>query len=179
MSGERGSGGGPPRLDRVQPAAPGTATRGLAAREVTAAAALAASLEYEGPLAKDGPLRLCYLAASAQAAGRLVLETDRGTFTLHFKRGAIEHASSDAPEDDLGAFLLARGVVDAEALAAAEEVRGDHAGDLVSALAGLRLLNPAESFRVLQEHGGAVVARALGAEKGRCRFTPGAPLPPS
>jgi len=163
----------------VQPAAPGTATRGLAAREVTAAAALAASLEYEGPLAKDGPLRLCYLAASAQAAGRLVLETDRGTFTLHFKRGAIEHASSDAPEDDLGAFLLARGVVDAEALAAAEEVRGDHAGDLVSALAGLRLLNPAESFRVLQEHGGAVVARALGAEKGRCRFTPGAPLPPS
>jgi len=176
VSGERGSGGGPPKLERVQPAA---ATRGLAAREVTAAAALAAGLEYEGPLAKDGPLRLCYLAAAAQAAGRLVLDTDRGSFTLHFKRGAIEHASSNAPEDDLGAFLLARGVVDAEALAAAEEVRGDHAGDLVAALASLRLLNPAESFRVLQEHGAAVVARALGGEKGSCRFTPGAPLPPS
>jgi tetratricopeptide (TPR) repeat protein len=160
----------------VQPGAP---SRGLAAREVTAAAALAAGLAFEGPLAQDGPLRLCYLAAAAQAAGRLDLETERGRFALHFKRGVVEHASSDAPEDDLGRYLVARGVVDAAALAAAEKVRAGFAGDLVAALASQGRMNPAESFRVLQDHGAAVVARVLGAEKGTCRFTPGAPLPAS
>ncbi len=178
MIGGEGEGGGPPKLSRVRPAAPGAA-RGLAAPEVTAAAAIAAGLPYQGSLEDDGALRLYYLAAAAQAAGRLDLETERGRFALHFKRGAIEHASSDAPDDDLGRFLVAKGAVNAEAVADAERVRGDLGGDLVAALTSLRLLNPAESFRVLQEHGVSVVARALGSEKGTCRWNPGAPLPPS
>jgi hypothetical protein len=155
------------------------ASRGLGAPEITAAAAIAAGLPYQGSLEKDGPLRLYYLAAAAQAAGRLDLETERGRFTLHFKRGTVEHAASDAPEDDLGRFLVAKGVVNEEAVADAERVRGDLGEDLVTTLASLRLLNPAESFRILQEHGGAVIARALGSEKGACRWNPGAPLPSS
>src|SRR5512143_1006654 len=176
-----GGGGGPPRLDRVAAAAPAPprASRGLAAPEVTAAAALAAGLAYEGALAKDGPLRLCYLAAAAQASGRLDLDADRARFALHFKRGVVEHAGSDAPEDDLGRFLVARGAVTEEAVADAERVRADLGGDLVGALTRLRLLNPAESFRVLQEHGTAVLTRALAADKGACRWSPGAPPPPS
>ena len=177
MSGDQ-QGGGPPRLERLKPAGP-AASRGLAAPEVTAPAALAAGLAYAGTLEQDSPLRLCYLAAAAQAVGRLDLDTERGRFRLHFKRGVIEHAASDAPEDDLGRFLVARGAVTAEAVADAERVRGDLGGDLVAALAHLGLMNPAESFRLLQEHGGAVVTRALGAERGACRFDPLAPLPPS
>jgi hypothetical protein len=173
-----GQGGGPPRLERVKPAVPG-ASRGLAAPVVTASAALAAGLAYEGTLAEDSALRLCYLAAAAQAGGRLDLETERGRFRLHFKRGVIEFASSDAPEDDLGRFLIARGVVTSDAVADAERVRADLGGDLVAALASLGLMNPAESFRILQEHGALVVARALGAERGACRFDPTAPVPPS
>jgi tetratricopeptide (TPR) repeat protein len=162
----------------VAPPVPG-ASRGLAAPEVTAAAAIAAGLPYQGTLAKDGPLRLCYLAAAAQASGRLDLETERSRFALHFRRGSVEHAGSDAAEGDLGRFLVSRGTVSQEAVADAERVRGDLGGDLVAALSSLGLLNPAESFRVLQEHGIAVLARALGAEKGNCRWTPGGPLPPS
>jgi tetratricopeptide (TPR) repeat protein len=162
----------------VQPDVPG-ASHGLGAPELTAAAAIAAGLPYQGSLEKDGPLRLYYLAAAAQAAGRLDLETERGRFALHFRRGAIEHATSNAPEDDLGRFLVAKGVVNGDAVADAERVRGDLGGDLVAALASLRLLNPAESFRILQEHGVAVIARALGSEKGACRWNPGAPLPSS
>lgn len=178
VPGGQGEGGGPPKLDRVQPGVPG-ASRGLGAPEITAAAAIAAGLPYQGSLEKDGPLRLYYLAAAAQAAGRLDLETERGRFTLHFKRGTVEHAASDAPEDDLGRFLVAKGVVNEEAVADAERVRGDLGEDLVTTLASLRLLNPAESFRILQEHGGAVIGRALGSEKGACRWNPGAPLPSS
>ncbi|OFX26179.1 MAG: hypothetical protein A2V77_11185 [Anaeromyxobacter sp. RBG_16_69_14] len=165
-------------MDRVQPDVPG-ASRGLGAPEITAAAAIAAGLPYQGSLEKDGPLRLYYLAAAAQAAGRLDLETERGRFALHFKRGAVEHATSNAPEDDLGRFLVAKGVVNGDAIADAERVRGDLGGDLVAALASLRLLNPAESFRVLQEHGVTVIARAFESEKGACRWNPGAPLPSS
>src|SRR3970282_1730221 len=98
MIGGQGDGGGPPKLDRVTPAAPG-ASRGLSAPEVTAAAAIAADLPYQGPLAKDGPLRLCSLAAAAQASGRLDIEAARARFALHFKRGVVERAVSDAPED--------------------------------------------------------------------------------
>jgi tetratricopeptide (TPR) repeat protein len=172
------SAGGPPKLERVRAAAPG-ASRGLRAPEVTAAAALAAGLPHEGSLADDGPLRLCYLAAAAQASGRLEIETERGTFTLYFKKGVVEHAASSADEDDLGRFLVARGTVRREAIEDAERVRAYHDGDLVTALASLKLMNPAESFRVLQEHGTALVARALGADKGRLRWDPAAKAPAS
>ncbi len=178
VSGEREQ-GGPPRLERVR--APGASgeSRGLAAREVDAAAALAAGLAWQGSLAEDGPLHLYYLAVAAQATGRLELETERGRFALHFKRGGVEHASSDAPQDDLGRHLVAKGILSAEALARGERARAESGGDLVTALASLELMNPAASFRALQEHGAAVVARALGAEKGAARFTPGAAAPPS
>ena len=178
MSGGQGEGGEPPKLQRVTPGAPG-ASRGLGAPEVTAAAAIAAGLDYRGSLAKDGPLRLCYLAAATQASGRLDLEGERATFALHFKRGVVEHAASNAAEYDLGRFLVARGVLAQEAVADAERVRADLGGDLVAALASLRLINPAESFRVLQEHALAVLVCALGAEKGMCHWHPSAPLPPS
>ena len=179
MSAESGQGGGPPTLKRVAPQGAPGASHGLAAREVRAAAAVAAGIALQGLLAQEGPLHLYYLAAAAQAAGRLELDTERGRFALDFKRGAVEHASSDAPDDDLGRFLVAKGALLPEALADGERMRQSHGGDLVAALTSLGLLNPAESFRVLQEHGVAVVAKALGAAKGTFRWMPGEPLPPS
>jgi curved DNA-binding protein CbpA len=147
--------------------------------DVTAAAALAAGLPYQGPLATDGPLRLLYLAAAAGATGRLELRGDDGGFALHLKRGVVEHAASDAPEDALGPFLRARGALDAEGLADAEAVRGSFGGDLVSALVALKLLDPAASVRLLQEHATVIVARALRAVRGTCSWDPAAVAPPS
>jgi hypothetical protein len=130
-------GAGPPRLERAgrPPAAPGAAY-GLAAPEVTPAAAIAAGLPCQGTLDATGPLRLCYLAASSQAAGRLELCGGSGRFALHFKRGTIEHATSDAPEHDLGVTRRAGAV--SRQVADASRVRDGFGGDLVAALIALR-----------------------------------------
>ena len=171
-------GAGPPRLKRARPpAAP--AAFGLSAPEVTPAAAIAAGLPCQGTLDATGPLRLCYLAASSQAAGRLELCGGSGRFALHFKRGTVEHAASDAPEHDLGRYLVARGAVSSEQVADASRVRDGFGGDLVAALIALRLMNPAESFRVLQEHGVAMITHALALEGGSWTWDPGAALPSS
>ena len=179
------TGEGAPRPAQAPPAsrAPGApepprSSRGLMA-EVTAPAAIAAGLPWEGTLERESALRLCYLAAAAQASGLLELFAERGRYALHLRRGAVEHASSSAPEDDLGRFLVARGLVTAEAVADAERVKGALGGDLVAALAHLRLLDPATSFRTLQEHGAQVVGRALAVRDGAARWDPTAASPPS
>ena len=70
--------GGPP---------PPGPSRGLAAPEVTAVAAIAAGLAEEGPLARESALHLYYLAAACQATGRLVLGSELATYRLAFKKG--------------------------------------------------------------------------------------------
>jgi hypothetical protein len=138
------------------------ATYGLRAREVTADAALAAGLALTGTLAQDGALRLFYLAAATQASGRLTLGAAPRAFGLVFKRGTVEHASSTTPEDALDHHLIRRGVVTPAGLARASGV----GGDLVAALIGLGLVAPADAAAALQEHGTALVARALAVESG-------------
>lgn len=178
------SAGSPPGAGR--PAAPGAPApavpapgRGLPAAEVTAAAAIAAGLPHEGPLAKDSSLHLYYLATAAQAAGRLTVGSERGGYALTFKKGVVEHAASTFRQDDLGTFLVKRGVVGEAQLSQAREARGKFGGDLVSALVGLRLIDPAATFQVLQEHGAGLVWRALAADGGTWRWEPGVAPPPS
>jgi DnaJ-domain-containing protein 1 len=165
-------GAGAPRVTVT--AAP-AATYGLRAREVTAAAALAAGLALEGMLAQDGALRLFYLAAATQASGRLTLRAAPRAFALVFKRGTVEHASSTNPEDALDRHLMRRGVVTPAGLARASGA----GGDLVAALIGLGLVAPADAAAALQEHGTALVARALAVESGAWRWEPGVTPPPS
>ncbi len=167
-----------PRGEGERIASPG-ASRGLAAPEVTAAAAIAAGLPWEGPLAKESALRLYYLAVAAQAAGRLTLSGEKGVYALTFRKGIPEHARSTHPEDDLGVFLVQRGVLRPEQAADAEAAKGAFGGDLVGAVVGLKLVNPADAFRALQEYGVAVVWRALTAESRTGSWEPGAPPPPS
>jgi curved DNA-binding protein CbpA len=160
------------------PAAPAGGTRGLAAREVTAAAAIAAGLDAEGALAREGPLHLYYLAAACQATGRLVLGSELATYGLTFKKGAVEHASSTWPQDDLGEFLVRRGVLTTAQAADAREIAPRLGGDLLAALVELRALDPAARFQDLQEHGAGLVWRALALEAGTWRWEPGAAVPP-
>jgi len=178
---------GPPRLERIAPkAAPSTAppvapgaSRGLAAPVVTPAAAVAASLAHAGSMEQESPLHLYYLVAANQAAGQLTLVSGTTTYTLVFKKGTLEHARSSLEEDGLGRFLVQRGAVPADKMAEAEAARERFGGDLVSALIGLRLLDPGESFRTLQEHGLGLVTRALLAHQGEYRWEPGVAPPPS
>ncbi|HET6922856.1 MAG TPA: DnaJ domain-containing protein [Anaeromyxobacteraceae bacterium] len=140
---------------------------------------MAAGLTHGGPLAKDSPLHLYYLATAGKASGRLTVATERGSYALTFKKGVVEHAASTYPQDDLGQFLVKKGVVGDAQLARAREARGKFGGDLVSALVGLRLIDPAATFQVLQEHGAGLVWRALTTDVGNWHWEPGAAPPPS
>jgi tetratricopeptide (TPR) repeat protein len=175
----------PPSGERAAPAgrapaprAPGAAY-GLGEPEVTADAAIAAGLPLEGSLAKDGALRLFYLAAATQAHGRLTISAAGGEYALTFRRGTVEHAASSAPEDDLLRFLYRKGALAETALVDAEAAREAACGDVVGGLIAARLVNPAEVAGHLQEHGAALVARALGVEAGTFAWEPGATPPAS
>lgn len=191
----------PPRLDRVPPgyrpppsraatppprpaAAPAEKARpgssyGLAEREVTAAAAIAAGLPREGSLAGDGALRLFLLAAACQAHGRLTLASGPARYALTFRRGTVEHAASGAVEDELGRFLVRRTALSPEQLVRAEGARASAGGELVTALLSERLVAPADVARLLGDHGAALVGRALALEAGTWSWEPGAAPPPT
>ena len=169
----------------VSPAAPpraGQAAKGsfgLAPREVTAAAAVAAGLEAEGSLEKESPLHLYYLATAAQATGRLTLAAQKGSYALTFRKGTVEHVASTYPDDHVGRFLVAKGLVRPEQLAQAEAAGGGPGGDLVGALVAQKLIDPARTYQALQEHGAGLAWRALAGDNGTWRWEPGAVPPPS
>lgn len=168
----------PPSAGAPAPVTAPGASYGLSAREVGADAAIAAGIAHQGTLAGEGPLRLFGLAAVLQATGRLTLSPADGSYALHFRRGTVEHASSSEPGDDLGRFLVRRGLLTDAQLAKAETARGAASGDLVGALIAERLVNPAEVAGVLQDHRAGIVQRALGVEAGGWSWNPAAPTPP-
>jgi hypothetical protein len=171
----------PPRLDRAPPpgqaVAPG-ASHGLEAPEVTADAAFAASLPKDGDLAAESPLRLFALAAATGASGRLTIAPDDMAFSLTFRKGVLEHAGSSSPDDDLPAFLLFRGAVQAGQLAEAATSAGA-TGDLVGELVRRRLVNGADLVRFIQEHAAQLMTRAMSVEAGSWRWEPGVAPPTS
>jgi curved DNA-binding protein CbpA len=150
----------------------------LRPREVGADAALAAGIAHQGSLAAESALHLFALAAAVKATGCLTLGGDHGTFGLTFRRGAVEHASSSDPDDELGRFLVRKGALRAEALARAEAARTARGGDLPSTLIAERLVNPADVAGLLQEHGARLVHRALAVEAGSWSWDPQASPPP-
>jgi len=157
--------------------APG-ASRGLAAREVGADAAIAAGLAHQGPLSADGPLRLFALCASTGATGRLTLSGEGVRWWLTFRKGSLEHAASAAPEDSLPAALVARHVLTVDQLRKAEAGAAAVGGDVVAALVTQRLVNPGDIVGHIQEHGAGLTVRALALEAGEWRWEPGVAPPP-
>ncbi len=140
---------------------------------------MAAGLAREGSLAQDGALRLFYLAAATQASGLLAIAAGGREYGLTFKRGRVEHAASSDTADDLGRFLLRKGALRAQQLVQAEAAKPLAGGDLAGALIAQRLVSPADMAGLLQEHGAALVSRALVAEAGSWRWEPDAVPPPS
>jgi tetratricopeptide (TPR) repeat protein len=169
----------PPAPATASATAAAAASYGLAAREVGADAAIAAGLAHQGTLAKDGPLRLFALAAALQASGRLTISPEGKAYALSFRRGTVEHAASTDPEDDLGRFLVRRGALSEDGRVRAEGAKAAAGGDLAGALIAARLVNPADVAALLQEHGAALVQRALAVEAGGWAWNPDAPPPPS
>ena len=157
------------------------ATYGMAAREVSAEAAIAAGLPLTGSLAQASTLRLFGLAAATQATGELTLSTEGRavTYTLFFRRGTVEYAGSSDPADDLGRFLLRKGVLTPENLVVVEAARPAAGGDFVGALIATRVANPGDVAGFLLESGVGVVSRALACDVGGFSWEPGVLPPPS
>ncbi|HET6411015.1 MAG TPA: J domain-containing protein [Anaeromyxobacter sp.] len=153
----------------------------MAAREVSPEAAITAGLPLTGQLAQASTLRLFGLAAASQATGELSISIEGRaiTYTLFFRRGTVEHAGSSDPADELGRFLLRKGVLAPEKLVEAEAARPAAGGDLVGALIASRLVNPGDVAGWLLERGTGIVARALGCEAGSFAWDPGVKPPPS
>jgi len=166
---------GVPAAAEPAPAAAAFASFGLAAPRVTASAAIAADLPAEGSLASESPLHLYYLAAAAGASGRLTVGSEKRSYALVFRKGAVEHAGSAEPQEGLGSFLVREGALDAAKLAEAEAT----GGDLLSTLASRKLVDPAATFQLLQRHGAGLVWRAMAVEAGSWRWEPGIAPPPS
>ncbi|MGC4000084.1 MAG: DnaJ domain-containing protein [Anaeromyxobacter sp.] len=151
----------------------------MAAREVGAEAAIAAGLPLVGALDQASTLRLLGLAAAAGASGRLSLSAEGRTYALTFRRGAVEHVVSSEPADDLGRWLLRKGVLTPESLVQVEAVRASAGGDMGTALITSGRVNPADVAGLLAEHGAALVLRALALEAGAFSWEPNVPPPPS
>jgi hypothetical protein len=146
---------------------------------VGADAAIAAGLAREGTVARESALRLFGLAAALQATGRLAIAPEGVTYALFFRRGAVEHASSTAAADDLGRFLVRKGALAEDARRRAEAASAAAGRDLATTLVAERLVNPADVAAHLQEHGTALVQRALAVEAGAWSWSPDAAPPPS
>ncbi|WP_242395711.1 DUF4388 domain-containing protein, partial [Anaeromyxobacter oryzisoli] len=140
---------------------------------------MAAGLELQGRLEEESALRLYGLAAATHAVGRLTVAPEGRSYALVFRKGAVVHASSSDPADDLGRFLVRKGVLTPERLVQAEGARAAAGGELAGALVAAGLVAPGEVAALLQEHGAALVGRALAAEAGAFRWEPGVAAPPS
>jgi curved DNA-binding protein CbpA len=130
------------------------------------------TLPAQGDLASVSGLRLYYLAASSDAGGLLTLGLLDRVVEAHFRRGMAEHVDSDHPEDALAAFLLRSRLASNEQLAQAQQALPRFGGELLGALFGLGVLNPATAFTPLAQRAKAILARGLLAGEGSFSFRP-------
>ncbi len=164
---------------------PGPGTIPAAARPVTAppspapappAPAQAAAPGAEelppasGQLETHSPVRLYGLLAAGNHTGLLSLALADCTVGIHFRKGNPEFIDSSHPEDALGAWLLQAKLVTAEQLQQAEAARGRFGGEVLAALFGLGLLQPASAFTQLAHRAQSILLKGLRAESGTFTF---------
>ena len=119
-----------------------------------------------GTLSDISPLRLYYLAASAEQTGLLTFQLADRTIQVRFRKGNPEHVSSSHREDSIAEFLKAQKLLTEEQLKQAEAAVGSFGNDLVGALFGLGILNPGNTFANLAEQALTVLLKAMVAEAG-------------
>src|SRR5918996_1038424 len=130
-----------------------------------------------GDLSVVSPVRLYYLAASADATGLLTLRMGQHALEIHFRKGSPEHVDSTHPEDALGGFLLRQGLATPEQLAQVEPALPRFGGELMATLFGLGVLNPTTAFGHLAQRAHGILVKALLTTAGLFEWTP-KELPP-
>jgi curved DNA-binding protein CbpA len=157
--------GGPPRA-ATQPPIPGAAPQVVAPATPASNEAPPAS----GQLETHSPIRLYGLLAAGNHTGLLSLTLADCTVGIHFRKGNPEFIDSSHPEDALGTSLLQAKLVTSEQLQQAEAAKGRFGGELLAALFGLGLLQPASAFTHLAHRAQAILLKGLRAESGSFTF---------
>jgi curved DNA-binding protein CbpA len=156
----------PPRADPfIAPAAPPTTFGPAPVGE------LRAGLPSAGDLSTLSPVRLYYLAASSDVTALLRLWLPDRVVDIHFRKGNPEYIASGHPEDAVAGFLMRQGLATVEQIAHAERATDRFGGDLIAAMFGLGILNPANAFAHLAQRAQSILFRALVATTGRFEWS--------
>jgi tetratricopeptide (TPR) repeat protein len=126
----------------------------------------------QGSLEQLSPIALYGRISAGGLTGLLTLKLPDRTVQLHFRKGSPEFVDSSHPEDALGTLLLQAKLLSAAQLQQAEGARERFGGDLVAALFGLGLLQPANTFNHLTQRALSILHKGLRAESGTFTYEP-------
>ncbi len=153
-----------------QPAAPGGPPRAATQPPIPGAAASNDAPPTSGQLETHSPVRLYGLLAAGNHTGLLTLTLADCAVSIHFRKGNPDFIDSSHPEDALGTSLLQAKLVTPEQLQQAEASKSRFGGELLAALFGLGLLQPASAFTQLAHRAQAILLKGLRAESGSFTF---------
>ncbi|WP_240356430.1 DUF4388 domain-containing protein [Myxococcus eversor] len=148
--------------------APGSPQSGSHAAVVTEASGYA--VPARGQLEQTSPLNLYGRMASAELTGLLTLTLSDRVTLIHFRKGNPEYVDSTHAEDALGTSLMGAKLLNPEQLQQAESAKERFGGDLLAALFGLGLLQPASAFAILAQRASSILFKGLRAEAGTFTF---------
>ncbi|MFY2560146.1 DnaJ domain-containing protein [Corallococcus terminator] len=124
----------------------------------------------QGQLEQTSPLNLYGRVASAELTGLLTLTLSDRVTLIHFRKGNPEFVDSTHAEDALGTSLMGAKLLTPEQLQQAESAKDRFGGDLLAALFGLGLLQPASAFAILAQRAASILFKGLRAEAGTFTF---------
>ena len=196
----------PPVMNRVVPAAPGTAARSAtgvvpAARPpsvapppkpasqpaaprppqpVIDATPVADGDGTSGSLGAKSIFRIYYELAAASSGGQLSVTAGDVTYDLALKKGVPHQVRSSAPQDSVLQYMGEKGLLTADAVTKAESSAPQFGNDAVGAAFALGLVtNPGEFVSALTGHSVGLLRKLFELTEGDYTFDPAAPAPPT
>jgi hypothetical protein len=130
-----------------------------------------------GRLEETSAFRLCYLIAAAESAGLLWLGEGMESVAIWMKQGTPQAVHCEALR--LDTYLLETGTLKKAQLEAAAPFIGRAGGDVLTGLFSAGVLNPSETFPLIQQHALAVLWRGFALEKGPFTYDPAISAPAS
>jgi curved DNA-binding protein CbpA len=135
------------------------------------------AIPARGRLEELTPFRLYYLAAAAESSGLLWLGEGMESVAIWMKHGTPNAVHCEALR--LDTFLLEIGTLQRQQLEAAASFISRAGGDVLTGLFAAGVLNPSETFPLIQQHALAVIWRGLALERGPFAFDPSIAAPAS
>jgi len=126
----------------------------------------------QGSLDQSSPIHLYGRIAAGAHTGLLTLALSDRSIQLHFRKGSPEFVDSSHAEDALGTVLMQAKLLSADQLKQAEAARERFGGDLLAALFGMGLLQPASAFSQLSQRALSILHKGLRAESGTFTYEP-------